>query len=169
MCSKRRQTKRKGKTSQQLSWEQGTTSKFQLKQLYSCLSKPFPHALSHCLQHTTAQLQYFPSLLLPFDSCISIIGHPILFFPTLSVEVPNECIFIKYYEFLGDSVILQNLSLTYFPISTPVLTAYLKLPRNFLVQLVHSVHPCPFQDRYRPSFWSHIHRSCSEIFSCVSN
>lgn len=122
-----------------------------------------------CLQHTTAQLQYFPSLFLPLDSCISLIGHPTLFFPTLSMEVPNECIFIKYYEFLDDSVIPQNLSLKYFPISIPVLTACLKLPHNSPLQFVQSVHPCPFQDRYLLSFWSQIRRSCSEIFSCVSN
>lgn len=34
---------------------------------------------------------------------------------------------LKYCELLGDSVILQNLSLRYFPISIPVLTACLKL------------------------------------------
>lgn len=146
-----------------------TTSKFQPKQLYSCLSKPFPYALSHCLQHTTSQLQYFPSLLLPLHSCISVIGHPILFFPTLSMEVPNECVFIKYYEFLGDSVILQNLSLKYFPISIPVSTACLKLPHNSPLQSMHSVHPCPFQGRHFLSFRSQICRSCSKIYSCVSS
>lgn len=76
---------------------------------------------------------------------------------------------LKYCEFLGDSVILQNLSLKYFPISISVLTACLKLPPNSPLEFTHSLHPCCSQDRYLLSFPSQIHRNCSEIFFCVSN
>lgn len=58
------------------------------------LSKSFSHALSHCQQHTPAHLQYFPSLFL--DSCISITGHPTLFFHTLFME----CLLNEYFKVL---------------------------------------------------------------------
>lgn len=105
----------KVKTRDNFHEHRGTTPRSQPKQLYSSLNPS--HMLCHivCLQHTTAQLQCFPSLFLSLDSCISIIGHLLPSFPTLSMEVPNECIFIKYSEFLDDSVILQNLSLKWFP------------------------------------------------------
>lgn len=141
------------------------TSKFQLKPPYSCINPSHMpcHTVSTTLLHTCS----ISPLFLPLDSCISITGHLTLFFHTLFMKCRMNI--LKYYEFLGDSVILQNLSLKYLPISISVWTACLKLPPNSPLEFMHSLYPCSSQDRYLLSFLSQIHRNCSEIFLCVSS
>lgn len=127
----------------------GTTCKLQLKWGFL----PVFLNPSHMSRHVV-RLQH------PLHSCISITGDPILFFPILSMEVPNKCIFTKCYEFLGDSVTLQNLSPKYFPMSVPLVTARLKLPHGPPLQFAHSVHPV--LSRTDTSFPSH-HRYAETV------
>lgn len=75
----------------------GATSKFQLKPLYSCLNPSHMpcHTVSSTLLHTCS----ISPLFLPLDSCISITGHPILFFHTLFME----CLMNEYLKVLWAS------------------------------------------------------------------